>query len=205
MKIIDISPALNKEMAVWPGDDPFMYRKIVSGKLTVGTLTTSIHAGAHIDAPVHVEKKGDVLDEMPLDLFVGTCQIMDVTPLTSKTIAIDDLKEEIKAPRLLFKTASFDYRKPFNKDFCALSPQLVDHLAKQAILLVGIDTPSVDLYDHKALPVHHRILQHHIAILEGVQLFQVNAGIYTLIALPLKITGADGSPARAVLLQDDLK
>jgi arylformamidase len=202
MKIIDISPALNRTMAVWPGDDHFVYQKIVSGNLTVGTLATSIHAGAHIDAPLHIEKNGDPLDDLPLHLFIGECQVLDVTRSKSKTITMDTIREDVKAPRLLFKTASFDYSKPFETGFHAFSPGLIDHLAKQDILLLGIDTPSVDLYNDSALPVHHRMLYHQMAILEGLQLVEVKAGIYTLIALPLKISGSDGSPTRAVLIRN---
>jgi arylformamidase len=202
MKIIDISPALNQAMAVWPGDDPFLYQKTASGELTTGKMTTSIHAGAHIDAPVHINRKGATLDALPLDLFIGTCQVIDVSQTAGKAIKANDLIVDINAPRLLFKTNSFDYRKSFTTDFRGLNPKLIDYLAQKDIILVGIDTPSVDPYHATTLPAHHRLLHHGIAILEGLQLFQAPSGIYTLVALPLKIGSSDGSPTRAVLIQD---
>ena len=81
----------------------------------------------------------------------------------------------------------------------ALSPALVEELARQGVVLIGIDTPSVDPATSKELPSHQAIYRHDIAILEGVVLTSVNEGDYELIALPLKIKGADASPVRAIL------
>ena len=65
--------------------------------------------------------------------------------------------------------------------------------------LVGIDTPSVDLFDSKDLPAHKAFLRCDMAILEGLVLAEVPPGLYELIALPLKLVGFDASPVRAVL------
>jgi arylformamidase len=202
MKIIDISPSLNKDMAVWPGEDPFIYQKEVSADLTVGKIATSIHVGSHIDAPVHLQPGGEMVDTLPLDHFVGKCQVLDVHHIQSRSIMIKDVKDEIEASRLLFKTTSFDYRRPFNKEYRAFSIELIEWLADKEIVLLGIDTPSVDLFDDPDLPVHHKLLKQHISILEGLQLLHTTSGIYTLIALPLKISGGDGSPTRAILLKE---
>ena len=82
----------------------------------------------------------------------------------------------------------------------ALSPELIDFLAEKQVVLVGVDTPSVDLADDKNLISHQAILKHDMAVLEGVVLDEVKPGLYDLIALPLKIMNADASPVRAILL-----
>lgn len=87
----------------------------------------------------------------------------------------------------------------FNGDFAALSPELIDWLHQRGVITVGIDTPSVDLFDSKDLPTHKAILRHDMAILEGLVLADVPEGTYELIALPLKLAGFDASPVRAVL------
>ena len=82
----------------------------------------------------------------------------------------------------------------------ALSEDLVDKLAENNVLLVGIDTPSVDLFDCKELKAHNKIHKYNMAILEGVVLEHVEDGLYTLCSFPLKIKDGDASPVRAVLL-----
>ena len=91
----------------------------------------------------------------------------------------------------------------FNEDFAALSPELVATLAEAGVRLIGIDTPSVDLFDDKALLSHTAIAEQDMAILEGVVLDHVPPGSYTLVALPLNLPGVDASPVRAVLLDVD--
>jgi arylformamidase len=107
---------------------------------------------------------------------------------------------EIRAERVLFATGTFPDPENFTTDFAALTPELVDYLAGRGVRLVGIDTPSVDLFDSKDLPAHHRCLAHDMAILEGLVLTGVPEGVYELIALPLKLVGFDASPVRAVLV-----
>ena len=102
-------------------------------------------------------------------------------------------------PRVLVATGTFPDPNHFNEDFAALSPELIDHLHGQGVQLVGIDTPSVDLFESKELPAHRRVLRQKMAILEGLVLAEVPPGMYELIALPLKLVGFDASPVRAVL------
>ena len=108
-------------------------------------------------------------------------------------------RKKFRAPRVLFKTGSFPDADKWTENFCSLSPELVDRMAEQQALLVGIDTPSVDPFTSKKLEAHQRIARHNMAILEGIDLSNVEVGLYQLICLPLKIAGADASPVRAVL------
>ena len=105
----------------------------------------------------------------------------------------------VEARRVLFATGSFPDPEKFIRDFAAFSTGLLDTLAASGVVLVGIDTPSVDLFDSKDLPAHLAAARHGLALLEGLVLRDVPAGLYELIALPLRLTGFDASPVRAVL------
>jgi arylformamidase len=116
-------------------------------------------------------------------------------------IGPEHLRGPVRAPRVLFRTGTFPDPDVFDEDFAALSPELVEALADQGVVLVGLDTPSVDLCHDKVLLSHTAIARRDLAILEGVVLDHVEPGLYTLIALPLRIEGADASPVRAVLVE----
>ena len=102
-------------------------------------------------------------------------------------------------PRVLFATGTYPDPQNWNSDFAALSVELIDFLHHRGVITVGIDTPSVDLFDSKDLPAHKAMLRHDMAILEGLVLKDVPEGIYELIALPLPLVGFDASPVRAIL------
>jgi arylformamidase len=109
------------------------------------------------------------------------------------------LPAPVQAERLLLATDTYPDPERFNTDFAALTSELVDFLHGRGVRLVGIDTPSVDPFESKDLPAHHAFLRHDMAILEGLVLRDVPAGLYELIALPLRLEGFDASPVRAVL------
>jgi arylformamidase len=204
MKIIDISPVISEKTAVWPGDHAFnreISRSIDGGdNYTLSSIHTTVHVGAHTDAPSHYLKGGAAISEVSLESYIGHCQVLEINIEKNSRILISDLTEEIKAPRVLFKTNSDVDKNTFTEDFNALSVELVKYLHECAVKLIGIDTPSVDLFDCEDLLAHNQIAQSNMAILEGVDLQNVKAGLYDLVALPLKIAHCDASPVRAVLL-----
>jgi arylformamidase len=208
MRILDISPTLRPAIAVWPGDTRFSRDVALSfekgDNLVLSGITTTLHVGAHTDAPIHYAPAGQGIHERSLERYLGPCQVVAVDCARGTRIQISDLKVPIQAPRVLFKTGSFPDPEHFNTDFCSLSPELVDHLAQAGVVLVGLDTPSVDPVDSKALQAHNAIYRADMAILEGVVLDAIAPGVYTLIALPLKIEGGDASPVRAVLVDGSL-
>lgn len=204
MRILDISPTLRPGIAVWPGDTPFSRDVALSfaqgHNLVLSGITTSLHVGAHTDAPNHYHPAGQAMHERSLERYLGPCQILAVDCAPGSRIQVSDLSGAVQAPRVLFKTGSFPNPESFNTDYVSLSPELVAHLSEQEVVLVGLDTPSVDPFSSKALEAHNAIHEADMGILEGVVLDQVPEGIYTLIALPLKIEGGDASPVRAVLV-----
>ncbi|HEX8200107.1 MAG TPA: cyclase family protein, partial [Isosphaeraceae bacterium] len=138
-------------------------------------------------------------DSLPLDLYLGPCQVLRVAAARGSLITPRDLRVPIAAERVLFATGTAPDPTVFNEDFAALAPELVDHLHGLGVRLVGIDTPSVDPYPGGDLPAHRAFLRHDMAILEGLLLEGVSEGLYELIALPLRLVGFDASPVRAIL------
>lgn len=206
MKIIDISPLISSEIAVWPGDQKFSQNINLSidkgSNIDLSSILTTLHLGAHADSRSHYQKNGKTIDQMDLKPYLGKCQVIEVNILRSERIKPEHIKVKIEAPRVLFKTNSFPNPNIFNEDFNSLSDELIQHLAENKCLLVGIDTPSVDPFDDKLLEAHHSLIKNNIYNLEGLVLSNVNPGLYNLIALPLKIKGADASPVRAVLTEN---
>jgi len=203
MKIFDLSPLVNPELKVWPGDTP-PSREVLcdmarGDNITLSTLRTTVHAGAHADAPSHYGVGGATIDARKLELYVGPAQVIHVAAERATRIGPEALLESVEAPRVLIATGTYPQDGAFHEDFAALAPDLVDHLHAQGVRLVGVDTPSVDLFESKDLQTHRRFLAHDMAILEGLVLDDVPAGVYELVALPLRLAGFDASPVRAIL------
>ena len=204
MRILDISPTLSPRIAVWPGDTA--YRRVVNLAISDGAnidlseIRTTLHVGAHADAPSHYLAGGQTIEQRPLERYCGPCQVIRAAVGPGRRIGLADIDVPIVAPRLLFYTGTFLDPERFNEDFAALSPDLIEQLAKLEVTLVGLDTPSIDLFDDKLLHSHQAVARHDLAVLEGLRLDGIEPGVYTLFALPLKLEGADASPVRAVLI-----
>ena len=205
-RIHDITPLVSPRIAVWPGDVGFSREIALSiadgDNIDLSAIRTTVHLGAHTDAPSHYLAGGVGISERPLELYCGPCQVVTVSTARGQRISPTDFQAEISAPRVLFRTGSYPDPDQFNEDFSSLSPELIDALAAQGVRLVGIDTPSIDPFSSKDLPSHAAVARNDMAILEGGVLRDVPDGVYTLVALPLKLEGADASPGRAVLLED---
>jgi arylformamidase len=201
----DISPVISPRNALFPGEAPFRREVSLDFKsghnLLLSSIQTTVHVGAHTDAPNHYSPEGASIDVRPLDLYFGACEVRTVSLKPRERIGAEHGKS-VRAPRVLFRTGSFPNPEQWRDDFNALSPELVDALADQGVVLIGIDTPSVDIADDAQLLSHNAIFRRDLAILEGVVLAKVPDGLYTLMALPLRLEGADASPVRAVLLDD---
>jgi len=210
---MDISPLLSERLAVWPGDTPFgRVTSVEPGpragdepepawQIVVSSIQTTLHAGAHVDAPNHVGTGGVGIDRVPLGPYRGLCEVIRVRVPRGTAITASDLGgRRPRAPRVLLATGSYPDPERFEPDFSALSPELIAWLEAHDTLLVGIDTPSVDPFAASQLPSHRAARQGRgLAILEGLVLDGVAPGLYELVALPLRIEGADGSPVRATL------
>ena len=201
--VYDITPPITSALAVWPGDTPPTREVLLDmsrgDNLTLSTLRASVHLGAHADAPSHYGVDGATIDERPLERYLGPAQLIRLQAERGKRIAPGALPELAGVERVLLATGTFPDPEAFNEDFAALSTELIEHLHGCGVRLIGVDTPSVDLFDSEPLPAHRKCLEHDIAILEGLALARVPQGVYELIALPLRLVGFDASPVRAVL------
>ncbi|MFZ2490651.1 MAG: cyclase family protein [Thermoanaerobaculia bacterium] len=204
MTLLDISPLVDATIQVWPGDTP--YTRTVNldmaagSSLTLSHIQTTVHVGAHADAPSHYSAEGEDIASRKLDYYVGACNVIDLEGIGARRIMPSDLAgKHITAARVLFRTGSFPDPRSWPGEFASLSPELVDALHERGVVLVGIDTPSVDPFESKLLEAHQALAEHDMANLEGLVLDGVPEAEYELIALPLRLGGADGSPVRAVL------
>lgn len=200
--IWDISPPVDEQAAVFPGDTTYSQRLHFSlgpdCPVNVSAITLSPHTGAHADAPMHYAAQGQAVGALDLHPYLGPCRViqcLDAGPLIQIehiAHALDDLP-----PRVLIQTsrrASQDWAS-----FTALAGETIAFLATKNVLLIGIDTPSVDPATSQTLPSHQQLLQHQMRVLENLVLDDVPPGDYELIALPLKLMKADASPVRAIL------
>ncbi|AYC30192.1 arylformamidase [Paenisporosarcina cavernae] len=205
MKIYDISMTLNTETAEWEGDTPFQFElawtKEQSGSVNVGKITTSTHIGTHIDAPFHFQEDGLKVEQLPLENYVTNAVIVDVRGKTLITESDLPTTLEANVKAVLFHTDAWKDRTVFPKEIPVFHENVVDWMTKHLVTLFGVDLPSVDPITSKDLPFHHRLAKAGKYILEGIVLGDLTDGVYELIALPLKIEGADGSPVRAILIE----
>jgi len=201
--LYDITPPVSPQLRVWPGDCPPLREVSLDMKrgdnITLSALKTTVHIGAHADAPSHYGRDAAAIDQRDLDFYLGPCQVIRVAAPPRHRITPAMTSVAVTQPRVLFATGFVPDPDQFKADFAALSPELVEQLHRQGVRLIGIDTPSVDLFDSKDLPSHNMFLRYDMAILEGLDLTDVPEGIYELIALPLRLVGFDASPVRAVL------
>lgn len=204
-KLIDISQRLSPGMPVWPGDtefQPFWVMQMSDGEsANVGSVTMSLHTGTHADASKHFRNDGESPEEAELAVFVGRALVVDL----SGESTVDGIKpghfEKFaaeKPERVLFKTNTIAGNH-FPESCAHFTVEAAKLLASWRVKLVGIDTPSIDHLESKDLAAHHLFDEAGIAILENLVLRDVAPGWYELIALPLKFSGMDASPIRAVL------
>ena len=203
MPFFDISIPLRVELAVWPGDTPVSVKQIASlaagDTVNLGALTSSLHAGTHADAVLHVDVSGRSIEVVDPQVFVGTAQVCDVSG--RDVIRTEHLSQFPlgSASRLLLKTGGWTDHTRFPERIPVIAPDVPALLASHGIKLLGVDVPSVDPIDSKDLPNHHALATYGIQILESLDLSAVEPGLYHLSALPLRIVGADAAPVRAVL------
>jgi len=206
--IIDISPRLSSATAVWPGDIPLRRQVQLclqdGHNIELSSLNSTVHLGAHADAPSHYCTNGASIEQVPLLPYLGPCRVVTIRDqklITGEHLAraLANIDDQNLSPRILIRTETFPNHELFREDFAALTAHAITYLASRGVLLVGIDTPSIDPFDSKDLPTHHALVAHGLYNLEGLDLSAAEDGAYELIALPLKLVGFDASPLRAVL------
>jgi arylformamidase len=208
-EVYDISILLGKEAINWPGTPPYsreLISKIEDGEnLNLSKLTLNTHIGTHVDTPFHFIAKGKTLDDYPIERWILPAHVVSIRDrevIQPAELANLDLRP---GDALLFKTANSTSGRcisgVFSESYVHMSPETADFCIAQKVSLVGIDYVSVEKYGDEDFPTHHKLLGNEILILEGINLKEVPPGKYTLFCLPLKLKGAEGAPARAVLVR----
>jgi arylformamidase len=206
MAIYDISVPIREKMPTWPTDPGVKVRLAMSmtrgDPANVSSLAMGAHTGTHFDAPYHFIQGGQTVDQLALEVLIGTCRVFEIP--TEDEIDVTHLRGlRLKGvTRALFKTANsklWATRDDFYEDFVYLTPPAAKFLVEMGLRLVGVDYLSVEGYHAQGGPAHLALLGAGVVILEGLNLADVSPGDYELIALPLKIAGADGAPGRAIL------
>ncbi len=203
-RIWDISPPVEARTPVWPGDTPVAIERVwkmdAGSPVNVARMTLSPHTGAHADAPLHYDAAGAPIGAVAIEPYLGACRVIDcigAAPFVTPEHVAGSLDNV--PPRVLLRTYERVPLDAWDDAFCAVAPETLDLLALHGVMLIGIDTPSLDPQTSKTMDAHLRVRAHRMAILEGLVLDGIEPGDYELIALPLKLTTLDASPVRAVL------
>jgi arylformamidase len=204
-RIYDVTVPLSKDVPTFPGDPRFEMdfpHRIEDGKpYNVASLKLGAHSGTHVDAPFHFLRDGRTVDQLPLDVLMGQARVVALASRDVIRRADVQAAPLGGATRVLFKTRnSGTLRRPeFREDFVALAPEAAEWLVDAGVRLVGVDYLSVEAFGSKDFAAHHALLGAGVVIVEGLDLSDVPPGEYEMACLPLRIVGADGSPARVVL------
>lgn len=202
MKIWDVSQVLRTGLPVWPGDTAFEHRPTWAmgdgSPVNVSALSLSTHSGAHADAPLHYDATGASIEAVGLEPYLGECLVIDARGC-GPLVEPHHLPPLDGARRVLFRTYVAFPHEAWDSNFTAVAPATIHALVEQGVILIGLDSPSLDPETSKTMDAHHAVAAADMRVLEGLVLDAVPPGRYELIALPLAIAGADAAPVRAVL------
>jgi arylformamidase len=203
--IYDITRTIGTMTRVWPGDTPFSAKHIMriedGSSVNLTTMTLSAHTGTHVDAYYHYQAAGAYLAAMPLEPYIGPARVVTVSKGDGPLRPADfDHVELAGTKRLLIHSPVSDLEdNEWPEQFPYLSVELIEWLAQLGVIMIGLDSPSVDAFTSQDLPCHHALGKAKIVNIETLYLRDVPDGEYELITLPLKIDGVCGAPVRAIL------
>jgi arylformamidase len=205
VKLIDVSVPLDASLASYPNNLPFSLeaiKRIARGDSSnVSALHMSAHSGTHVDSPRHFFDDGTGTEALPLEMLIGRARVIELRPrggITADDLAAVDLSEDL---RVLIKTPNSKlWGDPeFHKDYAGVTESGAKYLVEHGIKVVGVDYLSVEVFKTPGAPAHHVLLAGGTIVIEGLNLRDVEPGVYEMLCLPLKVVGSDGAPARVVL------
>ncbi len=212
MNLYDVTVPISPVLPVYPGDPKIEMERVMSlerGDIAnVTRLCCSTHIGTHVDPPSHFIAGAATLDQLPLDVLIGTARVVDVGQAPAIDAGVLAACDLAGVTRVLFKTRNSGFWPPaaedaedqeFHEDFVYIAPDAARRLAELGMRLVGIDYLSVEKFNFTEPATHLALLGAGVVIVEGLALRDVPPGDYELICLPLKIKDGDGAPARVVL------
>ena len=206
MIIYDISMTIEKNMGVYKDKEekrPIirLEKQIPKDSINESSMYMNLHTGTHIDAPYHVDIMGDTIETMDLNKLVTKCRVLDLTMVVDGITKEDLIDKAIKPGEFLLLKTKNSFTEEFEPDFVFVKKSGAEYLAEKGIIGVAIDSFGIE----RSQPEHetHKILfSKGIIIIEGVRLKEIEEAEYLMCALPLKIKGVDGAPARIILIKD---
>jgi kynurenine formamidase len=213
-RLIDLSHGLDPTTPVYPGYPPVEIRILESTRYSIpggrralnsSQLSVGIHCGTHMDAPFHLFEDGATIDRIDLGHCVGEAHLLHIdTPGNGKIERAQLMGHRERFARCGKIVLSTGWAKQWGRpeyftQHPVITPDAADFLIECGVHLVGIDFPSVD---QAPFLTHVVLLSHNVLILENLtNLSEIRAQSFQLVAIPLKFTGRDGSPVRAVALE----
>jgi arylformamidase len=203
---IDVSVPVRNGMVHWPGDPAYHFQHLHDQKkgdlCTLSRVSMGVHTGTHMDAPRHFLEDAATIDEMPLDATVGPVRVIQICD--KQAIRREELMQSPigSNERVLFKTANSDTlwtKDDFDENFVFIARDGAEYLVERGTRMVGVDYLSVGGFHEDNIETHVTLLGAGIWVIEGLNLSGVEPGLYEMICLPLKLMGAEGAPARAIL------
>jgi arylformamidase len=211
-RIIDLTHPVAPGMPCYPGTEAPTFEPAFTTAehgFKELRLTLLTHTGTHVDAPAHILPEGRDLDSYPADHFVGMGRVIDATQVSGGVIPLDLLREqagELEGIDHVLLRTGWSQRwgeASYFAGYPALSEEAARWLAGRGLRGVGIDAVSIDAAGSKPLPIHRILLGAELVIVENLtNLAALGDRTFLFCCLPLKITGADGAPVRAIALLD---
>lgn len=206
MIIYDISMTIEKNMGVYKNKEekrPIIKfeKKIPKDNINESSLYMNVHTGTHIDAPFHIDDNGATTDDVNLNKLITKCRVLDMTTVADRITKEDLIDKDIRSGEFLLLKTRNSFTEEFDPNFVFVEKGAAQYLAEKAIIGVAIDAFGIERSqpNHET---HKTLFNKGIIIIEGVRLKEIQESEYFLCALPLKINGIDGSPARVVLIKD---
>lgn len=207
-KIYDVSVPIRDGGLVYPGNPQIhvaLQQAVAKGAgANVSNVEFGSHTGTHVDASKHFFDDAQTVDQIPLETLMGPAVVLefseDVRAVTRSDLETAGLGG---AERVLLKTRNSNYltQDPtFHPDYTYLAPDGAEFMVANGVKLVGIDYLSIEQFHSGHHLTHLTLLRAGVVIVEGLNLNGIAPGKYELRCLPLKLAGADGAPARAVLI-----
>ena len=206
MIIYDISMTIEPEMGVYKNKEEkrpvIRYeRKIPKDSINESSMYMNLHTGTHVDAPHHVDNMGATIEKADLNKLITKCRVIDLTKIVGSIAKENLIDKNIQSGEFILLKTKNSFTENFDPDFVYVEKGGAEYLAEKNIIGVAIDSFGIE----RNQPGHetHKILFNKgIIIIEGVRLKEIAEAEYLMCALPLKIKGVDGAPARIVLIKD---
>jgi len=210
-RVIDISLPIGPNLLTWPGDPGLEVNRtkhLATDGSNISELRMGTHTGTHVDPPVHFVEGAVGIDEVPLDLLLGSAFVADARGMSGELGPgeLDELAIPDDATRVLIRSDNSELWRSlpvaFPDQYVCLSADGARWVIDRGIRVIGVDFLSVERRGSPGHPVHTALLSSGVVIVEGLNLSEVAPGAASLACLPLRIEDGDGGPARAVLLTD---